>query len=176
MAKFVVSPGRKLTTDSDTDKEHTYVEGDLVEMTKKQAESFVEDGTLYPEGEEPPKKVYGPNEVDPETGLLGSGEANADTPAHLLAPPEQVGPLRETYVPGEDPKDLAHPDPVENRSPTVDDLTPEEIEDLTPPDKRDPRLVEEAVDDETGEVIEDVTEIDTPVDEQEEQPAEPEDN
>lgn len=174
MAKYVVVNG--LTLDDGTDKEKHYSPGDIVEMTPSKAKALLEEEAIYPEGDEPPKKALAPNEVDPATGLLVSGEANADTPAHLLAPPEQVGPLRETYVPGEEPKDLAHPDPNDNLSPTVDDLTPEQVRDLTPEHMREPEIEVEATDDETGEVIEDVVEADTPVDEQEGTPTDEEDD
>lgn len=177
MAKFIVSPGRKLTTDSDTDKEHTYVEGDLVEMTKAKAEQFIEDGTLYPEGEEAPKPPVDPKKLDPETGLLPSGEATADTPPDKVAPPVQVGPLLDTYVPGEPSYDAGTKEAEPREHPTVDDLTPEEIAALTPEHLREPEEEPEAVDDETGEVIEDVVEVeeDTPVEDVQEDTDKPED-
>lgn len=176
MAKYVVVNG--LTTDDGTDKQKDYGPGDIVEMTPAKAKWLLEENAIYPEGEEPPKRELAPNEVDPETGLLASGEANADTPAVLLAPPVQVGPLMDTYVPGEEPHDVAFAELQPREHPTVDDLTPEEIAALTPESIREPGIEPVAIDDETGEPIEDVAEIEdpTPVDEQEGTPADPEDN
>jgi hypothetical protein len=134
--KYEIAEGRKITLDSDTDKERTYAHGDVVDMPQSKAAPFVEEGTLYPEGSPPPVRALEPNEFDPGTGLLASGEATADTPAVLLAPPVQVGALWAEYVPGEPVPDESNPPPSASTDPTVDDLTPEQVEALTPPEQR----------------------------------------
>jgi hypothetical protein len=134
--KYEVAEGRKITLDSDTPQEKTYVPGDLVDMSQSKAAPFVEEGTLYAQGSPAPERALEPGQLHPDTGLLPSGEATTDTPAVLLAPPVQVGALWAEYKPGEPVPDESNPPPSASTDPTVDDLTPEQIIELTPPEQR----------------------------------------